>query len=170
MASIESVSNFVDLSLVADSLFRLLNQDNNSDIEKEFPNLSKNLSRSRDTAEYTLKSMCEQNEPGFHELYVISLGHYAVGLSVISRQATIPELASFKAPNLSGFICRPYRGLGLGRLSLESRINAVNERFDGQAWTSVNTKNIPSNHLVQSVGFILHSTINDRNIYTLNQK
>lgn len=170
MPPIKYISEVDDLSTVSTDLNYLLNRRDNRDIAKEFPNLVAGLSGDLNDAHGFLYTMRSQHEPGVHEVFIASTGRRAIGLSVISRQVTPPMDISTEAPNLSGFICIPYRGLGLGRMSLESRMRSVESHFGGIAWTSVHVDNQPSNHLIKSVGFELASRDEDRNIYIYSKK
>jgi len=170
MKSFECIDKIEDSTLATHSLSDLLSNGDNIDIASEFPNLVAGFSSRGDVATRTFDSIKAAHELGVHEIFIISMGSRAVGLSVVSRQVSPPEGLDDEAPNLSGFICRPYRGIGLGRISLEKRLEAVDDRFNGIAWTSVRINNSVSNHLVESVGFKHLSTIEGRNIYTYGIK
>lgn len=162
----ESIAGINDLDPVADQLALLLRRDYNADIALEFPNLVANLTGRTDIARRTIHAMRSEYKLGVHELFIVSLGAQAVGLSVATTMVGAPEGIDASTPNLSGFICAPYRGIGLGKESLRKRLEVVEDDFHSHAWTSVGVDNVISNHLVKSVGFKLHAIDGNRNVYT----
>ena len=146
---------------LAENLKSLLEEDND-DIHIEFPNIAKRYSQGsvQEIAERIIEDR-ELQKDGVQEWYLVYKEDIATGIGVIvsNPRCTPKELNNVNSPNLSGFICRPYRGEGLGRFSLESRLEIVKRRFGGMAWTLVQTENEVSNKMILSEpGF----TIKDR--------
>ena len=90
---------------------------------------------------------------GERELFCTLLGEKVVGICIVTKLDVVPAGINPDWPNLSGFIMNPYRGIGLGRFSLEQRLEIVHKNFGNNAWTLVRDGNLVSEHLVQSVGF-----------------
>lgn len=149
-----------NLRPVAESLSSLLRLPSNTDIAKEFPR----------TVEYTigieevLQNLTQTREKftnGDREDYVLFVGKVAVGMS----QIALPHYAYLdmdpEYPVLSGYVCnapegsRSYRGQGLGRLSMDTRLDAAKQRFGGHAMTMVKHDNVASIGLIRSSGFVL---------------
>ena len=165
-----SIDNVQDIHLVADDLRSLLLRDDNADISLEFPNLVENYTRDTNSVIQELEAARERYSVGMHEKFIIFAGERAVGLSIITHSARRPRSIQQGVPNLSGFIANPYRGIGLGRASLEARIKIVDERFGQRAWTSVRHANYISKNLVESVGFQLDSMSDSESIYAYRSK
>jgi hypothetical protein len=142
-----------DLASVADSLSSLLALVPNSDILKVFPaavgkyagdaaGLAMNLSRDR-----------ARFEAGEYEDFVCFAGETAVGMAQVARSRLAAGAMEPGEAVLSSYICWPWRGQGLARLSRTRRLKAVDKHFDGTAWTVVKTDNLVSKRLVLSSGF-----------------
>ena len=149
-----------NLQPVAESLRTLLILPSNKDIAKEFPQTVKYTG----DVENVMRDLAETRErfiEGDREDYILFAGKTAVGMS----QIALPHYAYLnmdpECPITSSYVCnapegsKPYRGQGLGRLSMEVRLDAVNQRFGGYAMTMVKHDNVPSIGLVLSSGFVL---------------
>ncbi len=68
-------------------------------------------------------------------------------------------------PNISMLICRPYRGLGYGRITLDENLRVAREQFGGKAWTTVAEDNVASNAMVNRAGFKKVGEDNGRFVY-----
>jgi GNAT superfamily N-acetyltransferase len=144
------IDNFKD---IADSLRRLLPREDNSDIAQEFDASFKNYTGRRFRVVGNLKKARDLYQPGTREQFIAFAGERAVGLSLVSTQVEPPPGVDAEWPNISYFVCRPFRRQGLGRLSITACMKAVARNFDNRAWTVIKDGNSPSEHLVTSVGF-----------------
>lgn len=143
---------------VAEDLQRLLSDRRNDDIGKEFPNLAKRYSQGT-VQEIATRILIDKTlqEDGRREWYLAYKDSAVVGFGAINL-ASSPAASGLDidSPNLSGFICKPYRGEGIGRFSLEERLKIVRSRFGGIAWTLVGLNNETSNQMILSTpGFVL---------------
>lgn len=130
-----------------------LRRDDNADIQQQFPGTVKRYASGEDMAIENLESVLEYVELGKHEQFIVYFGEIAAGLCVVSNQTKCPPNVDPSWPNLSGFIMNPFRGIGLGRFSIEQRMGVVKEDFGDRAWTLVKDGNERSEHLVLDVGF-----------------
>lgn len=142
-----------DLERIAFDLSSTLEHKGNIDISEEFPTTFaqytgdiKEVARNLEVAQGCFKV-------GKREQFIIFAGEKAVGLSTVINNINTPNGVDPSWPNLSGFVCHPFRGQGLGRLSLETRMQSVINNFGKNAWTLVKQGNVHSEHLVTSVGF-----------------
>lgn len=138
---------------VAVDLGLSLNRADNEDIAKGFPSTVVRYGGAVLEAVANMETARSLYEVGKREQFIVFSGEKAVGLCIITNQIDVPEGISPNAPNISGFITNPYRGQGLGRLSIEERMKVVKKNFNDRAWTFVKDGNLPSEHLVTSVGF-----------------
>lgn len=141
-----------DLPYVADEMCKLLQQPCNRDIADEFPQTVRKYGTSPEQALQHFEEAQDICQIGERELFIIFLGRQVVGLSLVTKLPAVPDIIPLSWPNLSGYIAHPYRGQGLGRFSLENRLNIVDEHFGGHAWTLVRDTNTASQRLVTSVG------------------
>lgn len=153
MNRVTPFSEIEDFSQVATDINSLLTNGKNLDIASEFPATYQRYTTEHDEVVRNLETAQSRFEVGKHEQFIVFAGERAVGLSVITSNLDIPEGIDPSWPNISGFICNPLRGQGLGRLSIEARMNVVHQDFGGHAWTFVRDDNVVSEHLVLDVGF-----------------
>jgi len=163
-----------DLNVVSRDFNHLLKRDNNHDIAGEFPNFVKKCVQGEANVRDALSRARESISPGRTEMFIVFSGVYAVGLSVVTNDVEAPrDVGNPDWPNLSGFVCHPFRGRGLGRLSIEKRMEVVDDNFGGKAWTLVRDGNAVSEHLVTSAGFKRVSSdnqkIDNRHLYTYSK-
>lgn len=142
-----------DLESVASDLSELLASSENEDIKIHFPATVRRHTGDVEVVRQNLIEAADACVPGRREQFIIFSGSRAVGMSVVTLLPDTPEQINPAWPNLSGFVCQPYRGRGLGRLSMERRMRAVRENFDDHAWTYVRKGNMPAEHLVSEAGF-----------------
>lgn len=135
-------------------LAELLNRPDNADISDRFP-LTVERFKSGFAGEFYLAKTKELCEPGVREQFIIFSGQTAVGMSIVTVSALPREGVDPSWPNLSGFICNPYRRQGLGIFSLQERLKVVDQRFGGEAWTAVDMDNIASQRMVEAAGLKL---------------
>lgn len=158
-----------DVDSLAVNLKSLLEYESNNDISIDFPSTY----RAYTDGLYEVRDkICRERElysPGEREVFIAFAGLIAVGLSVVVRNINAPQGVDPSWPNLSGFVCNPYRGMGIGRLSMETRMRVVRDSFDGKAWTMVREDNLQSSHLVSSVGFKVVSRHENYNVYTYSE-
>jgi L-amino acid N-acyltransferase YncA len=154
MNRVTPLSEIESLENVAHDLKGLLRRDDNVDIAQDFPSLVARYARTDDGALRNLELLREQHEAGRREKFVVFVGERAVGLGVVIAGIDSPNDVDRSWPNLSGFICNPYRGQSLGKLSIERRMLAVRHNFGNHAWTLVRSGNVPSERLVTGAGFV----------------
>lgn len=71
-----------------------------------------------------------------------------MGLSAVQLVDEPPEGIGTDILNLSGMVFNPWRNKGFGSLSLRYRLDIVNERFNGKAYSLVRKDNSISQRLV----------------------
>ena len=160
MNQVVPISEIESFNQIATDMSELLVNGENQDIADGFPATVERYTAEHDEVVTNLEMAQSRFEIGKHEQFIVFAGERAVGLSVITSNLDIPEGIDPTWPNISGFICNPFRGRGLGRLSIETRMDVVRRDFESHAWTFVKDDNVISEHLVLGVGF--HKT--DRKI------
>lgn len=168
MIHIESITDIESLDNVAKNLAVLI--PGNRDLQIHFPGTVKRYTGSFDKVAENLRETASMCEPGKREQFIAFWGKTAVGMSIVTNQVEAPEGIDNDWPNLSGFVLKPYRNMGIGRLAMEHRINVVNENFGGHAWTYVRQGNMPAEKIVIGAGFTKTDiTVPDQpyqNVYT----
>lgn len=142
-----------DFTTIAESLSELLKRPDNEDIAEGFPATVSRYGGTVEDAVMHMETARSLNKIGSREQFVVLAGKKAVGLCVITNQLDIPEVIDPTTPNISGFVSNPFRGQGIGRVSIEERMKVVEKNFQNRAWTFVKDDNLRSEHLVLSVGF-----------------
>ncbi len=166
MDYVTPLNEVMDTQRAALDLRRLLLLQENVDIKNDFPATVKRYSESPERAIESIEDAYRTYDRGKKEQFIVYSGGVAVGMSIATNLIEAPEGVDPAWPNLSGFICKPYRQRGLGKLSLQIRLQAVTESFDGHAWTLVREGNEPSERLVLGQGFVKTSTVlGDRALY-----
>lgn len=151
------VKNMVDVQgwgLVASDFDSLLSDSSNADIATEFP---ASVARyTGDIAEVEANLLAAQLDcrPGVRQQFVAFSGVRAVGMSVVRLVDDPPYKIDPAWPNVSVFVCNPYRGQGIGRLSMIAHAGVIADQFGGHAWTRVRTQNAPSRCMVERAGFV----------------
>jgi predicted acetyltransferase len=161
------VTELSDYSASAADLCEFLGMPGNEDIEIEFPNT---LSQYWDlaTAEESLSRLAKRHEAGKREIFVVMAGGLTVGQAIVTLSDQTPEQVDNTWPNVSGWIVKLFRGQGLGKFSLEKRLEVVRARFGGNAWTLVNKTNAISEKNVTDLGFeCLSRKLKDKPEYNL---
>jgi GNAT superfamily N-acetyltransferase len=153
MNRIEQLTVHTNLETLARDLSSLLSDPQNEDISLDFPG-----SVARYNGEFTqvmknLDDAVADCVPGKRQQFIAYSDTRAVGMSVIRLAHTVPEKINSSWPNVSLLICHPYRRQGIGRLSIEASLRAVDQHFGGVAWTEVRKANVASMQLVNSAGF-----------------
>lgn len=152
---------------VAETFADRLPRPDNADIFEAFPAVKERYGSGRDNAIENLFKAQQMYEQGVQEHFVVFRGIMprhsarrtldldAVGYSRISINAPeyIPKGIKLDVPNTSGFILEPDRGKRLGEFSLEERVDILDRRFGGNAWTLVKRGNVPSERNIQKFGF-----------------
>jgi len=170
MTGIVSFENIKDMHSVAADLSRSLAQPNNADIAIDFPGT---MSRYKGDVEDVYKNLLETGEsckPGVREQFIVYAGEIAVGLSAVQLVEETPEGIDENVPNLSGFIVNPWRGKGFGSLSLRYRLDVVDERFSGKAYSLVRKDNHISQRLVEANGLVIIGENESKYTYLYNRK
>jgi GNAT superfamily N-acetyltransferase len=160
------------LSQVAIDLHNRFSYSANADLARDFPGSLEAYTASVEAIEDRLrarrhKMWTHADEYAMHIPLIYSEGAswalegrlraVGVGALTVAGKAS-PELPDnpnidLQSPNLSLIICRPHRGVGIGKLLMGSLIEAVERDFDGRAWTSVRVDNTLSQALVAGFGF-----------------
>jgi L-amino acid N-acyltransferase YncA len=143
-----------DFESVAIDLNDLLLDPTNEDIGLDFKTAKSSYTGDPWRVAEHLAAVQASCELGVKEQFIVFAGPRAVGMSIVTTQTHMPKGVNPKWPNVSGFVCNPYRGHGIGRLSLERLLESVHENFGGHAWTEVRVDNILSQRLVTSAAFI----------------
>lgn len=165
MNHIEALTEQTDLDALALDLSKLLVSPANADIAEEFPSSVARYTGDIETVKSNLSEALEDCKPGVRQQFIAFAGSQAVGMSVIRFTDSTPEGIDNTWPNVSGFICRPFRGLGLGTLSLQTRLLVVKAQFGGNSWTQVKKNNTASNRMVTHAGFVKSSETDGHIIY-----
>ncbi|HRN90394.1 MAG TPA: hypothetical protein PK265_01085 [Candidatus Saccharibacteria bacterium] len=153
MNRILPLGEIYNLENVALDLNRLLSRKDNNDIRDGFPATFTRYTGDLRKVVSNLDIAKSLYKTGKREQFIIFAGTRAVGLSIVTTDIDNPVGVDESWPNISGFVCNPFRGQGLGRLSIETRMRVVKENFNNAAWTFVKNGNKPSEHLVRDVGF-----------------
>jgi RimJ/RimL family protein N-acetyltransferase len=168
MNRIEPLTPNIDLGQLAYDLSSLLTDRSNKDIALEFPASVIRYTGGENHVLANLEETVRDCRPGVRQQFVAYSGERAVGMSVIRFADEVPDSVQDSWPNVSGFICNPFRNQGLGRQSLLKRLEVVEEQFGGHAWTQVKKENAPSNAVVRRCGFLLTGETDGSNIYTFH--
>lgn len=155
MTEIVSFKNIDNMHSVAADFSRLLSRADNADIAVDFPGTARRYSGEVNSVHQELMKSKEQCEDGVREQFIVYAGKLAVGLSAIQLVDEPPEGISTETPNLSGMILNPWRGNGFGNVSLRHRLDIVDERFNGTAYSLVRKDNIISQNMVESNGLVI---------------
>jgi hypothetical protein len=166
MNYVRDLSEIEVLEPVARDFSVFLSEPSNSDIASEFPNTVDAYTGRVDKVTQNLTDVKDACNLGFRHQFIVFSGEHAVGMSVVRIVDEVPAGVDGEFPNLSGFICNPYRSQGLGRLSLLTRLAVVDAYFGGEAWTKVKKINNHSNAMVIHAGFRLIGEDSAHNIYT----
>ncbi len=153
MNKILPFSEIKNFKPIAHDLRELLVSPINADLSIEFSGTIARYTGEEDSVLANLEEARELCDQGSREQFIVFAGERAVGMSIITNQIETPGDISKDWPNVSGFICNPYRSRGLGRLSLERRMQVVDAEFNGHAWTYVRTGNTPAENIVLGVEF-----------------
>jgi hypothetical protein len=170
MNRVETLSEQSDLIAIAKDFSRLLIDPSNADIGLEFPNSVARYTGSPEDVFANLQDTIAQCGPGIRQQFVAYSGDIAVGMSAIRFADEMPTSITQKCPNVSSFICHPFRYQRLGTVSLQTRLRVVREQFEGKAWTQVKRTNAVSNALVVHNGFIPIDETDEHIIYTYLSK
>ncbi len=154
MPEIRPIDTLDNFDAIAQDFCELLTLSENLDIRAQFPETVASLTGSPVEAAQNLLKSQANCAPGRREQFIVFSGGRAVGMSVVRNDVITPEGIDSSWPNLSGFVCNPFRRQGLGRLSMQHRLTAVRERFGNHAWTYVKEGNVASEKLVLSAGFV----------------
>tara|TARA_B100002049_G_scaffold196443_1_gene154061 strand:- start:29 stop:544 length:516 start_codon:yes stop_codon:yes gene_type:complete len=154
MNHILPLSEVPNIAQSSSDLAELVSQPINDDLVDDFPKLVSTYRLGSEAAHgHLLHNLPLQNRRST-DVFVVFSGNMAVGLSVISFDVTPPiEIGDLEQPNLSGFICNPFRGKGLGALSLDHRLAIIGEKHGNKAWTLVRHGNHRSMDMLVKRGF-----------------
>lgn len=155
MNTVRSIAEIDDFRNIAWDMSDLLTRPGNADIALEFPKTTSSYTGSIVDVVINLQKAQAECVSGVRQQFIAFAGEYAVGMSVIRFADDLPNGITLDGPNLSGFVCKPYRNRGIGRLSLIERLKVVDEQFDGRAWTKVGKTNEFSNRMVIHAGLDL---------------
>lgn len=154
MNHVEQLSPVTDIEAVAIDLSSLLSDPLNADIAVEFPGSVARYTGELEEVVRNLGEAVADCNPGIRQQFVAYSDKRAVGMAVVRFADNVPEGVNSVWPNVSLLICHPYRAQGLGRLSIDASLRAVDQQFGGKAWTEVRKANIASIRLVKSAGFL----------------
>jgi RimJ/RimL family protein N-acetyltransferase len=170
MIGIVSFEDIKNIEPIARDFSRSLALPDNADIATEFPGTARRYSGDRENVHAELLKTQEQCQKGIREQFIIFAGQTAVGLSAIQLVDQPPEGIEQTVPNLSGLIFNPWRGKGFGSLSLKYRLDIINERFNGKAYSLVRKDNVISQKLVEASGLTIVGEDESKLTYLYNSK
>lgn len=170
MHAVRNLTEVSDLLPVACDLAELLTRSDNVDIAREFPASVDRYTGDVEAVAYNLEAARDGCEPGVRQQFIAFAGDRAVGMSVVRLIDKVPDVIETGWPNLSGFVCNPFRNRGIGRLSLLERLRVVDEQFGGNAWTKVKKTNPFSNIMVSHAGLELVGVDDVYNIYSYRKE
>jgi hypothetical protein len=154
MNGVRNLSVVTNLEPVARDLADLLARADNLDIAAEFPGTVARYSGDPHKVLQNLRATQESCQLGVQQQFIAFSGRRAVGMSAVRIADEVPEAVDPSWPNISGFVCNPYRNRGIGRLSLIARLGVVKEQFGGHAWAKVKKTNVVSQRMVTHAGFV----------------
>lgn len=154
MSEIIPFRSIKDFRPIARDFHELLNLPENADIALDFPESVARYANDLEQSAQELALVADQCEDGAYEQSIIYDGMRAVGLATIQRVDDTPEAVPSGTPNISEFICRPHRGLGLGQLSLRHHLDIIDHRFEGIAFAEVRRENEIPQHIVEKLGLV----------------
>jgi hypothetical protein len=173
MNRIIRLSELPHLESVAHDIREQLSDPINQDLNIHFKGTVARYTGEEDEVLTNLEEARDLCETGKREQFIVFAGEKAVGMSIVTNQVTPPDGIDETWPNISGFICNPYRSLGLGRLSIQHRMKIVDNNFDGHAWTYVRKGNVPAEKIVLAAGFrvtdIIVSGQEHQNVFLYNK-
>ena len=153
MNKVVPFSEIESFDQIATDMSQLFLNGKNPDIIEQFPATVERYTSDHREVVTNLEAAQSRFEIGKHEQFIVFAGERAVGMSVVTNKLEVPEWAKPASPNISYFICNPFRGQGLGRLSLQTQMDVVSRDFDGHAWTFVKDTNAISEHMILGAGF-----------------
>lgn len=149
---VAEVHNFADQ---APGFRSLLLREDNQDIALDFPSTVGIYSGPIDEALVRFERAQAAHSEGWFLQYLIQADEQTVGLAKMRvNPEKTPAGADAAWPNISMFICHPFRGQGLGGLGIRTLLSVAKESYGG-AWTGIRESNTPSRGLAVSVGFTL---------------
>ena len=169
MSSIELLSNDSDFDGIAENLSSLLWRGDNQDIKIDFPRNYDKYNKAPTTVAKNLKMDNKNCLPGVRRQFIAfdktsfdKEDEMAVGMSTIQIIEDTPDIIDPATPNVSIFICSPFRGKGIGRYMMKFMLDYA-EEFNGQAWTKVRRLNVLSDSMIRASGFSeIHGSELDR--------
>jgi hypothetical protein len=168
MNYIKNLNEITDLQAVAEDIADLLEQTSNADIAVEFPSSVAAYTGDINKVVDNLIAVQGESYPGVRQQFIACSGLRAVGMSVVRFADKVPDGVDIGWPNVSGFVCNPFRGRGIGRLSLMKRLEAIDAQFGGSAWTRIKVHNVHSQQMVEHAGFVQIGMDTEGLIYTYN--
>ena len=167
---VERIQHVLNLRAAAQSLSELLKHPANSDVQYEFPATYERYTGDIGSVADNLALASADCSTGKKQQWIMFAGEQAVGMSVVRKTETVPELIPKDIPNVSLFVCFPFRNGGIGKLAMSACIETVNLQFGGAAWASVKHHNRPSQRLVLSAGFRPVTIADLETIYSYNMR
>ncbi|MDB5716429.1 MAG: hypothetical protein JWO15_3826 [Sphingomonadales bacterium] len=165
MNAIKNFNEIENFTPIAHDLIELLGRVDNQDVAAEFPG---SVARYTGNADQVIHNLIETKyacRPGVRQQFIAFAGERAVGISAVRFADEVPSGIEPSWPNVSGFVCSPYRNRGIGRMSLLERLKVVDSQFNGNAWTKVKQSNIHSHRMVTHAGFEVIGEDNDSFVY-----
>ena len=149
----------------AHDLSELVRNPDNADLALDF-RFEYDAHRSTVEASYAeIYSIAGRHEPGQYEQFFISVqdNHgepissrsifIGVAALCIAEARYVPHMIDAEAPNLALFICKPFRGQGVGSAAVRQLLEVADANFGGAAWTLIRQTNIPSQKAIIGAGF-----------------
>ncbi len=165
MMHARNFSEITDFRNIAMDFTELLSQPDNADIALEFPSTVQKYTGDIDEVASNLLNAQSECIPGERQQFVGFVGERAIGMSVIRFVDEVPDGVESTWPNISGFVCNPYRNNGIAKRGLSEELDVVEEQFGGNAWTRIKKQNAPSRRVATLGGFSLIGEDADGLIY-----
>lgn len=151
----------------AEDLHHLVCDPSNNDLVFDFQPEYKVLARSVNAAYGQLVHNALIHETGEYEQFLISVQGESqdeqlspqttrfIGIAslCIAEPKFVPEMINADTPNLAAFICKPFRGRGIGKTVMRQLLDIVETNFHGEAWTLIRQANVPSQKIAVGAGF-----------------
>lgn len=167
--SIVPLPDVMNLYALAADLSRLLVRPDNADIEYEFRNTYNRYTGDLDKVFDNLTLASADCRPGVRHQWVVFAGETAVGMSVVRLSDETPETIPENYPNVSLFVCEPFRKSKIGTRAVQTCLHTVRLEFGGFAWTVVKHHNKASQRLMLSAGFVPEIIRDIDTVYTYSR-
>ena len=148
------LTSITDIYQVAEELKAQLEVEANSDIAEEFPDTVERYTGDLFQIELNLRKTISECEIGRREQFLTLVDGKVAGMNVVRLVSDVPVGIPITSPNLSGYIARPWRGIGIATCVMRELLKTVDNNFNGIAHTTIRPENTPSLTLARNNGLI----------------